>query len=111
MSSEKIAVASVKLRIGDKEIELSVADAKALRAALDSLLGQSPTSYPVYVYPPYWWNTQYTLNCGESTKQSGTMVLTNGTISIPDHAPQTTTAPIWCSSDGTVGLNATCVRG
>lgn len=69
--SKKIEVTKIVIRIGDKESELTIAQARELKDALNELLGTKETvfvpSSPViierpYTHPfPYWtvtWDTQ-----------------------------------------------------
>lgn len=94
--AKSIEIASVKLNLKGKEIELSVADARELKAALDALLGSSSTTYPIYVHPypanpPYWYTKPfYQLNSGDST--------------VPTSAANPTKT-FWESTSGNVTLN------
>lgn len=49
-------IQSIKIKIGEKEIELTLAEAKALRTDLDSLLGL-PTAFPYIPLSPTWNDT------------------------------------------------------
>jgi hypothetical protein len=79
-----IEIKSLKLKIGDKEIELSAEEAKALRDELDKILGpQNPLAAQVpfiptpiyiqpYIPPPVWtpaptypqWPDEMIIACG-----------------------------------------------
>lgn len=50
----KVSVKKIVLEIAGKELSLSVEDAKALRAALNEVLGASQTQYVPYPYSVPW---------------------------------------------------------
>lgn len=52
---EVIGVKLIRLQIKDKTIDLTEADAKALRDCLDSLLGKC--DWPHWVYPTVWYGS------------------------------------------------------
>jgi hypothetical protein len=73
MEDKEIAVTKIKIKIGDSEHELSVSQARALRDALQDLLGyQSPDRvYIPYPLPsrPYhpWWEPYWTWTADQTT--------------------------------------------
>jgi len=82
--AKAVEISHVNIRIGKKEIALSVEEAKELRDILNDVLGQNErpiyiaSPYPVYVEPwPYkWWQTSDT----------GTITFCNTSATITDGA-------------------------
>lgn len=91
MENEKmVQVKSLTIKIGDKEIEMTVEEAKNLKGVLDSLFEKEvvvkkeievvPQPYPVY--PNYPWWTQTTLTTDPNTIDQYRMISTyDGSIS------------------------------
>jgi len=65
---------TVKVKIGNVEVELSLEEAAELHAVLGRITGKpdtvvAPCPYPVYVpyqEPRQWWQWPYTITCGTS---------------------------------------------
>ena len=57
--SEKVQVSKIVVKMGDKEVELSLAEAKELQELLNETFGTKETVYipsqPIYVERPYRW--------------------------------------------------------
>lgn len=70
MDSQPIAI-SINLKIKDKEITLSMEEARDLYSQLKSVLGYNNQPYTI----PYPWGTpspyiNYTLNCSDNTNSN-----------------------------------------
>lgn len=91
--SKKVEVTKIVIRMGDKDAELTIEQARELKDALDSLLGTKgetvyvphPYPYPVpQPYPYYWrkrywigevdWNTYTTISGTTTDRPTGTTV-------------------------------------
>jgi len=81
--SDKAEIKKVVLQLDDKEIELSVEQAKKLKSLLNELFGKEketifidryvPNPYPVYPQPYYWrWDSQI-YSAGATGATGGTM--------------------------------------
>lgn len=65
---------TVKIKIGNVEVELTLEEAAELHAVLGPICGKpdtvvAPCPYPVYVpyrEPWQWWQWPYTITCGNS---------------------------------------------
>lgn len=73
-----VKIDSIKLKVGEVTLNLSVEDARALKAALDALLGSPYISYVPYTQPVVTW---------------------------PNRKDWWKYEPVWCSSDGTAALS------
>lgn len=93
--SKQIRVESVKLKIGDTVLDLSLEDARALRDALDAALPGAKATIEKVVhehrYPYWWWGNYRHMNTG-GTLVADTQPLTQYTI--------------YCSKDNNVSLLA-----
>lgn len=87
MKDKKIGISKVAIQIGDKEVTLTVEQARELRDALNELLGEKVIErviehdryYPyvapyVYTYPKYW-----SVKVGDQPDVYGTITATTAT--------------------------------
>ena len=85
MPSKKATIKTIRIAMGDTEVELTPEEARGLRDALNEIYAAPaervtlpiPTPYPVPVWPRWpqerWWGTW----CGTASATSGTLQLRN----------------------------------
>ena len=103
--SKEIRVESVKLKIGDTLLDLSLEDARALRDALDKALPQPVADnkvverYIPYRPYPYWWHGVY----------GGTVLCSGDAVGVPNTAANPIKyEAVWTARDNNVALLAAC---
>ena len=80
--NDKVKIEKIVIRIGDKQAELTVEDAKALRDVLDQMFGKEkeyvpyyPTTWPWYPWKP-WYAPTITWGAGYTNTDNGETVIT-----------------------------------
>lgn len=83
MKNNKVEISKINIRIGDKEIPLTLEEAQELRQILDETFGQKTVFYPstpIYIERPRpwrYWKPTITTTSGTSSK-AATYTLTAG---------------------------------